>query len=1076
MSEDRLVQQTVANYFHDKLGWESVYAFNEEVLGVDGTLGRVSEREMVLVRYLRQALEKLNRDFPPDAYESAVKQIIETSVTKSLIQTNREKYDLFKNGVPVSFRDEHGAVQEKRLRVFDFEHPENNHFLAVRELWIQGPLYRRRPDILGFVNGIPLLFIELKNVHKDIRRAYNENLRDYKDTIPHLFDSNAIIVLSNGKDAKVGSITSKYEHFHEWKRLAEDDNGVVDMETLQKGMLSKLNFMDIFENFIVFDDSTGKLVKILGRNHQFLGVNRAFEAVQSRETRNGKLGVFWHTQGSGKSYSMVFFSQKIHRKISGKFTFLIVTDRDDLDTQIYKTFAGCGIVDNKKETVRASSGKHLKSLLAEQKAYLFTMIHKFNEDVDPDEPYSTRDDIMVISDEAHRTQYGRLALNMRNGLPKGHFIGFTGTPLFTNDEITKQMFGDYVSTYDFQRAVDDKATVPLYYDNRGEKLHLTTTDINEKIAEKLQDLQLDVDEEAHLEQELGRDYHILTAEKRLDAIAADAVKHYAKRWESGKAMLVCIDKITTVRMYNLVMRYWQDQIKEVEHSIKTSTDEQEGVFLQRKLAWLRETEIAVVISEEQNEVARFRDWNLDIEPHRQKIKNGCETSDGKRIDIDLAFKDPGHKFRFAIVCAMWMTGFDVPSLATLYLDKPLKAHTLMQAIARANRVYQEKSNGLIVDYCGILKQLREALATFAVAGPGGGPIGGPPVDPVRPEEQLLKELEGAINETRDFLFERGYDIVKLKEKQGYDRIAEIPKAKEIINASQETRKRFEILAREVFRKFKACLTMQGVNKFRWDYDSINAIYRSLQEDRDESDISGIIQQLHTFVDEAVMPRAIDEPFGYGKTYDISKIDFGKLRKEFEKYPRKNTMTYNLKEQVEERLKKMIERNPLRTDFYKRYQEIIADYNTEKDRITIEETFAALLRFVDQLDKEEKRAIREGLNEETLALFDLLEKPNLKPRERNKLKSVAMELLERLKNERLKVQDWREKEATRAAVKTYIHDFLWNEQTGLPSESYSSIEVEQKVDLVFNHIFRQYIDAYHSYYTDASMQYLFVAPP
>jgi type I restriction enzyme R subunit len=1055
-TEDRLVQQTVANYFRDKLEWESVFAYNEETLGVDGTLGRLSEREIILVRYLRHALEQLNSGLPSEAYESAIKQIIETSATKSLVQINREKYDLYKNGVPVSFRNEKGALEEKRLRVFDFENPEKNHFLAVRELWIQGPLYRRRPDILGFVNGIPLLFIELKNVHKDIRRAYNENLRDYRDTIPHLFDHNAIIVLSNGHDAKVGSITSKFEHFAEWKRLAEEDKGVVDMETLQKGMFSKRNFIDIFENFIAFDESTGKLVKILAHNHQFLGVNRAIEAVRDRVKRKGRLGVFWHTQGSGKSYSMLFFSQKIHRKISGKFTFLIVTDREDLDSQIYKTFAGCGIVDNKRETVRVSSGDSLRKMMAEHKPYLFTMIHKFNQDVDPEHPYSTRDDVIVISDEAHRTQYGRLALNMRNALPNANYIGFTGTPLFKDDEVTKRIFGDYVSTYDFQRAVDDKATVPLFYDNRGEKLHLTTTDINARIAEKLQDLQLDVDEEAHLERELGRDYHIMTAEKRLDAIAQDMVRHYTQRWESGKALLVCIDKITTVRMYDLVTKYWKQQTRDTEQDIKSSKDEQETIFLQRKLQWLKETEIAVVISEEQNEVARFKEWALDIQPHRKKIKDGFETPDGKRIEIDLAFKDPEHKFRVAIVCAMWMTGFDVPSLATLYLDKPLKAHTLMQAIARANRVHEGKVNGLIVDYCGILKQLREALATFAVGGPGTGEG---QVDPVRPEEELLKQLSEAFEEIREFLSERGYEIDELKEKEGYDRISEIPKAKEVINASEETRKRFEILAREAFKKFKACLTIQGVNKYRWDYDAVNLIYRSLQKDRDDSDITSIIKELHTIVDEAVSTRTLDEHTESTRTYDISKIDFDKLRKEFEKHPRKNTMTYSLKEMVEERLKKMIERNPLRTDFYKRYQEIIADYNTEKDRVTIEETFAALLRFVDQLDKEEKRALREGLDEETLALFDLLEKPNLSQRERNKLKSVAKELLEKLKTERLKVQDWREKEATRAGVKSFIHDFLWNEQTGLPAESYTPTDVEEKVELVFNHVYRQYANAW-----------------
>jgi type I restriction enzyme R subunit len=1058
-SEDKLVQETTANYFHDKLGWESVYAFNDEILGADGTLGRTSEREVVLVRYLRQALEKLNPGLPSDAYDSAIKQIVETSVAKSTLQTNKEKYELFKNGVLVSFRNEQGTVEKRKLQVFDFSNPENNLFLVVRELWIQGPLYRRRPDIIGFVNGIPLLFFELKNIHKDIRRAYNENLSDYRDTIPNVFDHNAVVVLSNGSEAKIGSLSAKYEHFHEWKRLAEGEAGVVDMETLLKGMCSKENFIDIFENFIVFDDSTGKLVKVLARNHQFLGVNRAIQAVRERKERKGKLGVFWHTQGAGKSYSMVFFAEKVHRKLKGNFTFLVLTDREDLDNQIYKTFAGCGIVDNDKTKCRAGSGDNLQQLLSLDLPYIFSMIHKFNKDVDPEQPYTSRDDLIVISDEAHRTQYGKLALNMRNALPRASYIGFTGTPLFKDDEITKRIFGDYVSTYDFQRAIDDNATVPLYYDNRGEKLQITMTDINERIAQKLEEFEFDPDQQAALERDLGRDYHVFTAEKRLNAIARDFVLHYTQRWETGKAMVVCIDKITTVRMYNLIQRYWQERVRELELILSKAADEQEDIYLRRQLQWLKETEIAVVISEEQGEVDLFRKWGLYITPHRAKIKNGYETSDGKRIDIDLAFKEPEHRFRVAIVCAMWMTGFDVPSLSTLYLDKPLKAHTLMQAIARANRVYEGKNNGLIVDYCGILKNLREALATFAtLPGVGRDEI---VVDPVKPENELLEELEEVLEETKTFLRHRGFDLNEVIGNEGYDRINAINRAKEVVNRSEETRKRFEILAREIFKKIRACLTIIGVNKYRDEYGAIDIIYKKLQDDRNAADISGIIKELQAIVDDAIMPKVVAE--SDNKVYDISKIDFERLKEEFKKSPRKNTLTYSLKEQIEKRLESMIARNPLRADLYRRYQEIIADYNLEKDRMTIEETFAALLKFVDQLDREEKRAIREGLDEESLALFDLLEKPNLKPRERNKLKLVAKELLGRLKAEQLKVHDWREKEATRAAVKTFIHDFLWSEQSGLPSESYTPPEVEDKVEIVFNHVFRQYVDASNNAY-------------
>ena len=365
---------------------------------------------------------------------------------------------------------------------------------------MRGDLYRRRADIVGFVNGLPLLFIECKNIHKNLKTAFEKNFSDYLDTIPHLFHHNAIVMFGNGEQAKIGSITSRWEHFHEWKRLAEEEPGAVDMETLLKGICDKRNFLDLVENFILFDESRGEPKKILARNHQFLGVNRAIEAVRERKAQEGKLGVFWHTQGAGKSYSMVMFTRKVHRKLGGNFTFLVLTDRDDLDTQIYKTFAGCGVVDNDREPCRAASGDHLSRLLAEHKAYIFSLIQKFNQKVDPNEGYTQRDDIIVITDEAHRTQYGTLALNMRNALPNASFIGFTGTPLFKDDEITRRVFGDYVSTYDFQRAVEDKATVPLYYDARGEKLGVAIGDLNERIAEKLEELENDdIDVEQRLE-------------------------------------------------------------------------------------------------------------------------------------------------------------------------------------------------------------------------------------------------------------------------------------------------------------------------------------------------------------------------------------------------------------------------------------------------------------------------------------------------------------------------------------------------------------------------------------------------
>ncbi|MGQ4276861.1 type I restriction endonuclease subunit R [Pseudidiomarina sp. E22-M8] len=1055
LNEDTLVQTTTADYLETELGWENVFAYNTETFGKEGLLGRESDKEVVLKRHLGEALVKFNPGLPQSAYQEALRKITEAPVTENTLQINFEQYELVKNGVQVQYRNAKGELEKKRLKVFDFDNPENNHFLFVRELWVRGDIYRRRADLVGFVNGLPLIFIECKTIHKDIRHAYEKNLADYKDTIPHLFYHNALVILANGVDAKIGSISSRFEHFNDWKRLAEGDAGIVDMETLLKGTCNKRDFLDIFENYTLFDGSEGKLVKIVARNHQFLGVNRAIEAVNNREDNKGKLGVFWHTQGSGKSYSIVFFARKIHRKLGGNFTFLICTDREDLDKQIYNTFAGCGLVDNDKDPCRAGSGDHLQKLLNQHKSYVFSLVQKFNKDVDPNEPYSDRDDIIVITDEAHRTQYGRLSLNLRNAVPNASYIGFTGTPLFKDDEITRRVFGDYVSTYDFQRAVEDKATVPLYYDARGEKLGLATNELNEKIAEKLEEMEIeDQDVSERLERELKRDYHIITSQSRLEDIATDFVEHYSTGWENGKAMMVCIDKVTCVRMQQIILEKWQNKIIDFEKELARLSDEQSIMEMERKLEWMRETIMAVVVSEEQGEVDRFRKWDLDITPHRRLIKEGFETSDGKRLDMESAFKKEEHPFRVAIVCAMWLTGFDVPTMSTLYLDKPLKAHTLMQAIARANRVSEGKNNGLIVDYCGILKNLRKALATFAGHTGSGSGAGEPPeeIDPVKPEEELLADLSESIEAVRAFLSDTGFRLEDILDKTGFERNKAIIEAKEVVNQNDEARKRFEIICREVFKKFKACITIRAVNDYRASYDAINIIYKSLQDDVEKADISSVMRVLHELIEENIEPASgITEK---SKLYDISKIDFDRLRKEFERSPAKNTAVQSLKEVIEKKLLKMLMQNPTRTDFQKHYEQIVSDYNSEKDRVTIEATFDALLELVDELTEEEQRAVKEGLSEESLALFDILVKPDLSKREVDKIKKVAEELYRQLDEEIHRIQNFTAKQATRDEIKIKIKDFLWDEKKGLP-ESFAPDEVEQKTEVVFEFLMQKH---------------------
>ena len=611
--------------------------------------------------------------------------------------------------------------------------------------------------------------------------------------------------------------------------------------------------------------------------------------------------------------------------------------------------------------------------------------------------------------------------------------------------------------------------MPLYYDARGDKLNVAIGDLNERIAAKLEEFEIDdIDVQQRLERALARDYHVIIADKRLDQIARDFVRHYSTAWETGKAMLVCIDKITCVRMHRLIEFYWNEYANELEAGLAQTKDEQ----TEKQIAWMRETRMAVVVSEEQGEVEKFGKWDLDIIPHRRLIKVGMELPasmrdkpsfrNKQRMDLDDAFKEPEHPFRIAIVCAMWLTGFDVPCLSTLYLDKPLKAHTLMQAIARANRVNEGKNNGLIVDYCGILKHLRQALATFAGAEPGGEDRA---IDPAKPEEDLLADLAEAIALVRDFLAKGGAPLDDVIGQTGFARNAAIVACKEVANENDETRQRFEVMCREVFRKFKACINVPGVNDHRTDRDAIDIIYKSLQQDREQADISGILRTLSEVASEAVAVQsdmAVDRPL-----YDISRIDFVRLKQEFRRSDRRRTGVQCLKGTVEEKLRRMMERNPLRTDFQQRYEEFVAAYNREKDRPTIEQTFEELLDLVQDLDQEESRAAREGLDEESLAIFDLLQKPNLSRPERERIKQVAVELLKTLKAGKLRVSQWRDKEATRDAVHIAIYDFLWRDGTGLPSDGYSETEVKTKTYDVFRHVFRAYPTVPSPYYENAA---------
>ena len=1036
-SENILVQKSAGKVLQDKLGWEVVFAYNEEKLGESGTLGRKSYKEIVLTRYLRKALFENNDWMTEDYASSAVKTLCAYTASATLMQINEEKYSLLRDGIPVQIKKTDGSFEIRNAKVFNFDEPEKNHFLAVKEMKIhnQANLYRRRTDIVGFVNGIPLLFVELKKQSVDVSDAYYRNYNDYLDTIPQLFHFNAFLMISNGLEAKVGTLGSKYEFFHEWKRLKEDDVGAVDLETMLLGICNKQNFMDLFENFILFDHSGGRTAKIFARNHQYLGVNEAVESYKARKLKDGKLGVFWHTQGSGKSYSMVFLAQKIRRKFTGSPTFVVLTDREELNKQISDTFEACGCLSGKARQYIPSSGKNMHEMLKGNPSYIFTLIQKFNDD--SADPITPDHDIIILSDEAHRSQNGIFADNMCRLLPTASRIGFTGTPLFKYDNITERTFGSYVSIYDFKRAVDDGATVPLYYENRSDMLGIENPEINDELLEAVEAADLDVSQQAKLEQELAKDIHIITSEPRLDTIAKDFVEHYSELWTTGKAMFVCVNKVTCVRMYNLAQKYWTEKIAELEKEIKY-VSQQEAQELQRKIDWMQETEMAVVISQEQNEIQTFANWGLDIIPHREKME---------KRELDKEFKAADNPFRVVFVCAMWLTGFDVKSLATIYMDKPLKAHTLMQTIARANRVCDGKSNGLIVDYIGVVKALRQALADYTSS--GGGKVGD---DPAPDKKELLEKIINTIKSIDSYMNDNGFSLKSLVESDDFEKLALVKAGANAMCTTSEIKKRFEIQARELFRMFKYVEKNELSQEVHSYKNAISEIYDQLQEKRKHADNSALMAHINEIVSSYVTVTK-NEGTEESKKFDISRIDFDRLRKEFERVKNKNLLFKDLQQLVEERLERMLMQNPLRINFYERYQEIVEEYNKENKKDEIAVVFENLMKLVDSLDDEQKRYVREGFDsDEELTIFDLLCKgKTLSKEEIKKVKKLSQDMLKTVKEQIHELDHWRDKEETQSIISVMIRDILW---ANLP-ESYDDNSIANYRQNIYEHIYNTY---------------------
>ena len=1028
-SEDKLIEQTAVKIFGELWGAKNfINAYTDEG---DALLGRDNQGQVVLVNRLKPALEKLNKDAPQEAIAQAIEELTRDRSAMSLVNANAELYKLIKNGVKVDVRDEKGGIETINIKVIDFIDPAQNDYLLVSQMWITGDLHKRRPDLIGFVNGLPMVLIELKASHKNLRNAYQENIRDYKDTIPQLFWYNGFIIISNGIESKVGTLTSAYEHFNEWKKIKdESEEGRVSLETVLLGTCEPSRLLDIVENFTLFDGSRGELTKIVARYFQFLGVNRAFDRILHRDENGGRLGVFWHTQGSGKSYSMIFLSQKVFRKMHGNFTFVLITDRRELDKQIYKNFVDCGA--EKDKEVHADSVQNLRDLLTEDHRHIFTLIQKFNEPIE----LNKRSDIIVMADEAHRTQYDTFAKNLRIALPNAAFIGFTGTPLMAEgEEKTRSTFGDYVSTYNFAQSVEDGATVPLYYENRVPKLENANPEIQKDLERVMDYYDLTTDEEDKLEQEFSTFYHLITREDRLNKVAEDIVTHFTSRGYDGKAMVVSIDKKTAIRMYVKVKEQMQRYIAKLNIAVSKAKDEHEKEAIRDQIHTYENIDMAVVVSQSQNEIADMEEFEIDMRPIRARMINE---------DLETKFKDPNDNLKIVFVCAMWMTGFDVPNLSTLYLDKPLKNHTLMQTIARANRVYPGKTNGLIVDYIGVFRNLQKALAIYAVNKDGSDDI-------IKDKDELVEILFASVAETRKFLKSLDLNINDLLEAKDVEKIRLVDVFTNRILVDEETKQKYLELAGNAHKYYKAVLPEPKAEDYYQEVTAYKVIASRIREVIDEdTDVSQVKKDLEDLLDRSI--RAGEYVIKDGpKLKDLSKIDFEALRKFFDDSDTKNIEAEELSAELEEKIKEMVRKNKLRKAFLDRLNKLLTEYNSGSQ--DLETFFEQLVELAKDLSEEDRRAISENLTEEELAVFDLLKKENLNPDEIDQVKKVAKELVAKLKAEKLAL-DWKKKEETRADVKVTIRALLYD---NLPEPTYSEADCEDRTQKVYLHVYDSYVD-------------------
>ena len=1008
---------------------------------------RDSFGEVVLVERLRAALRRLNSAIPEEALEEALRKVRRVG-TPSLTQTNRAFHRMLRDGVPVEYPRPDGSIAGDHVRLVDFDEVRTNNWLAVNQFTVnaqsavatakaegannpssaKATAGARRPDIVVFVNGLPLGLIELKNAADEdatIWSAYAQ-LQTYRTEIPTLLQYNAALVVSDGLQARIGSLTANQEWFKVWRTIDWEQlatSGSLELEVLVRGVFERGRFLRMLQHFIVFEENpdTGAIHKIIAGYHQFHAVNAAVEEVvrasgmreEGRSTdgigaywagrmhggRPGdrRAGVVWHTQGSGKSFTMLFFAARVIREPAMQNpTLVVLTDRNDLDDQLFGQFQRCSEILG-QTPVQATDREHLRELLAVSSGgVIFTTIQKFVPETKGSrfELLTERRNIVVIADEAHRSQYEfgshvvkrkdgssyiahGLAVNIRDALPNASFIGFTGTPIEKADANTKAVFGDYISIYDIQRAVADKATVPIYYESRIQKLALNASELP-TLDEEFEEIT--EGEEQSSKEKLKTKWAALEAmvgdEKRIQNVAADLVHHWERRQEAmnGKAMIVCMSRRICVALYD--------------------------ALVDLRPGWADDT-LKVVMT---GSAADGPEWQKHI---------GNKT---QRRELAKRFKDSRDPFKIVIVRDMWLTGFDAPCLHTMYADKPMEGHGLMQAIARVNRVFRDKPSGLVVDYLGLGEALKRALATYTESGGKGAPT----YDMAQAIAVMLEKHRVA----GDML--HGFNWDKWTTGKPVEQLALIPAGQEHILAQENGKSRWVQVVTELSRAFALCAATDEATGIRDDVSFFQALQAALnkqssQTRRSPEQIDAAVRQL---VNKAITTEG--EVIDVFTAAGLPKPDIGILSDKFLAEVRglkhKNVAAELLEKLLKDELKVRSRKNVVQSQvFSEKLKKTLNAYHNRA--ITTIQVLEELIRIAKELDAATKRGEKLGLTEDEIAFYDALaaNESAVKAMGDDKLKVIATELITKVRQS-VSI-DWTLREGARAKIRILVKRIL-----------------------------------------------------